>query len=121
MLQSQLQVTLLVVPELLDDGNKLPVQAGIVVDHLLHLLVVVLGHEVLNRHRACHGPSLPQQSAASPQTEARQSPERSEDSRPDVVSHQELLELGQVNPLVVPHLLDQRGGSRVVPQDCHLT
>merc|ERR1711994_53080 len=78
-------------------------------------------HQILHGNRAGHGARLSQQSTAGAQREAGQLPEGDEDGGVHLVLHQQLLELGQVSLLVLPHLLDQRGSSLVVLQHKHLT
>merc|ERR1711997_971656 len=119
--QSQVQVMLFIISELLDEEYEVGVQARIVVDHLRDLLIVMFRHQILHGNRAGHGAGLSQQSTAGAQREAGQLPEGDEDGWVHLVLHQQLLELGKVSLLVLPHLLDQRGSSLVVLQHKHLT
>ena len=60
----------------------------------------------LHRHSAGHGPFLPQQGGPCPQRVARQVPEGEEKGGPGPVPGYEAVEGGQVDFLLVPHVLD---------------
>ena len=51
--QADVQVILFIIPELPDNGDQVSVQAGVVLHHLLDLVIIMLGHQVLNSHIFC--------------------------------------------------------------------
>ena len=58
-LDPEVVVGLLVLAELADDLDEFEVEGGVVGLHLGELVVVVLGHQRLHGHRACHGTLFP--------------------------------------------------------------
>merc|ERR1719327_1406694 len=119
-LQSNVMVLLLLVPELANGGDQLLVLLAVQGCKLPDLVVVVLSDRCLHRHRACHGPLLSKEGGASSKGKPCHIPEGQEGSWASSFLRKKFVKCCQVVLFLVPHML-YHWTNLCVAQDGHLT